>query len=472
MKILILASNPRKDLNLDREIRDLKDVIEKSRNQQAFEVEDALAVRVGDLQDLLHRHRPQIVHFCGHGSGRQGLVFEGNDGGEQWVRAEALSDLFRLFANNVGCVLLNACYSEEQADAIVNHIDYVIGMNQEIRDDAAIAFSKGFYRALGYECSIEEAYEFGRNAIQLEISGSSKMRSGVTEQQRKVEVVNTVATVVIPEHLKPILKRNPNLNPDSNRFVSDAEQVFLQARQEKIQLEVAKALARKDTNLEQSHSQATTGTNPFDRNLPLAITTLASVVLLVAFMAFSIVSQYSKPPIASPLPQPIGSDQTTRKVNQKGLELIMAFESLQTEAYTDGVGTLTIGYGTTKGVRRGMKISQAQAEELLKIDLRSAGRSVMSMVKMPLNDDQFSALTSFVYNVGPEAVAASTLLRVLNEGDYEQASDEFLIWDGGGRSYSPDASQVIPGLSLRRQAERALFLGYSPQPFIDAQHAK
>ena len=142
MKILILASNPRGDLKLDREIRDLKDVIEKSGNRQRFEVQDALAVRVGDLQDLLFRHRPQIVHFCGHGSGRQGLVFESNNRGEQWVRVEALSDLFRLFAQNVGCVLLNACYSEEQANAIVNHIDYVIGMSHEIQDNAAISFSR------------------------------------------------------------------------------------------------------------------------------------------------------------------------------------------------------------------------------------------------------------------------------------------------------------------------------------------
>ncbi len=220
MKILILASNPRKDLNLDREIRDLKDAIVKSRGRQEFQVEDALAVRVGELQDLLFRHQPQIVHFCGHGSGQQGLVFEGNDGGEQWVRADALSDLFRLFSRNVGCVLLNACYSEEQANAIVNHIDYVIGMNQEIRDDAAIAFSKGFYRALGYDCSIEEAYEFGKNAIQLEISGSSKVRSAVTEVDRKLEVINVVETTVIPEHLKPILKRKPSLVSVPNSTLS------------------------------------------------------------------------------------------------------------------------------------------------------------------------------------------------------------------------------------------------------------
>jgi len=255
MKILILASNPRKDLNLDREIRDLKDVIEKSRDRQEFEVEDALAVRVGDLQDLLFRYRPQVVHFCGHGSGQQGLVFEGNDGGEQWVRAEALSDLFRLFAENVGCVLLNACYSEEQANAIVNHIDYVIGMSREIQDNAAIAFSKGFYRALGYECSIEQAFEFGRNAIQLEISGSSKMRSATTEQQRKLEVVDAVTKIVIPEHLKPILKCRATLTPVSNLVISGSEQMLSQAKREEIQLGVAKALAEEEPSLNQFREQ-------------------------------------------------------------------------------------------------------------------------------------------------------------------------------------------------------------------------
>jgi hypothetical protein len=71
-RILILASNPRKDLNLDREIRDLREVIEKSRSREQFEVEDALAVRVKDLQNLLLKHEPQIVHFCGHGSVSRG----------------------------------------------------------------------------------------------------------------------------------------------------------------------------------------------------------------------------------------------------------------------------------------------------------------------------------------------------------------------------------------------------------------
>ena len=256
MKILILASNPRKDLNLDREIRDLKGVIEKSRNRAQFEVVIELAVQVKDLQQHMLNHEPQIVHFCGHGGGEEGLVFEGNDGGEQWVRAEALSDLFRVvsISTNVCCVLLNACYSEEQANAIVNHIDYVIGMNQEIRDDAAIAFSKGFYQALGYERSIEEAYEFGKNAIWLEISGSSKMRSVATEETRKAEVVGAIGQTTIPEHLKPILKTKPTLTTSSKTTITAHNQPISQETRTAIQLDIDKSLEKKiNTQLPGQH---------------------------------------------------------------------------------------------------------------------------------------------------------------------------------------------------------------------------
>jgi len=219
-KILILASNPRKDLNLDEEIRQLREVIDNSRDHEDFELVDALAVRVGDLHELMFKHRPQIVHFCGHGGGAQGLVFNSDQGQEQLVGTEALSGLFSLFAENVECVLLNACYSQEQANAIVAHIKYAIGMNQEIRDDAAIAFSIGFYRALGYACGIEDAYEFGCNAIQLEISGSSQSRSMVAEPRRKLDVIDTFKNTAIPEHLKPVLILNPSL-PNVDRTISE-----------------------------------------------------------------------------------------------------------------------------------------------------------------------------------------------------------------------------------------------------------
>ncbi|MEP0924376.1 CHAT domain-containing protein [Leptolyngbya sp. ST-U4] len=297
MKILILASNPRKDLNLDHEIRDLKDVIENSRNRQEFEVEDALAVRVEDLQDLLLRHKPQIVHFCGHGSGQQGLVFENDDGGEQWVRAEALSDLFKLFSEHVECILLNACYSEEQANAIVNHINYVIGMNQEIRDDAAIAFAKGFYRALGYDCSIEQAYEFGKNAIQLEISGSSKTRSGGADVARKVEVVDAIQQIAIPEHLKPILKKKPNLILSAKSAIADPQQRLSQENRTAILLDIDKFL-----------KQFIPGKGKSNKNYSPFLATLA--MLLACFVGFVLLKDANQsneqPPVKPPIETPGG----------------------------------------------------------------------------------------------------------------------------------------------------------------------
>ena len=114
---------------------------------------DELAVTVERWQALLVERQPQIVHFYGHGRGQQGLVSAREEGGERSVETEALSNLLKPICEiaPIQCVLLNACYSEAQANVIV-HIDYVIGMQQEIQDKAAITFSKSFYRALGYDC--------------------------------------------------------------------------------------------------------------------------------------------------------------------------------------------------------------------------------------------------------------------------------------------------------------------------------
>jgi DNA polymerase III delta prime subunit len=212
-KILIIASNPRKDLNLDREIRDLKGVIKRSRNKAQFDMEIELAVRPDDLQELFLENEPRIVHFCGHGTGEQGLVLENDAGREQLVSTNALSSLFEFFDNKVECVLLNACYSDVQASAIIQHINYVVGMSQEIRDDAAIAFATGFYRGLGYGKSIEESYKLGCNAIQLQIDNNVTSRSRSDEASRKLGAVNSVEQVLIPEHLKPRLKKKQHLTP-------------------------------------------------------------------------------------------------------------------------------------------------------------------------------------------------------------------------------------------------------------------
>ena len=149
-RILILAANPRQDLDLRREIHVLKSVIERSQEGEEFEIKIDSAVRPQDLQKLFLEYKPRIIHFCGHGTGEQGLVLEDGEGAEKLVSTFALSDLFKRFSDQVECVLLNACYSEQQADVIKDDINYVIGMSQAIKDDAAIVFARGFYQALAY----------------------------------------------------------------------------------------------------------------------------------------------------------------------------------------------------------------------------------------------------------------------------------------------------------------------------------
>lgn len=167
IQILIFAVNPQDTdrLRLDQEIRDIEDGIDRSKYNEQFLVKTKLAVRIRDLRRDIMKYEPDIVHFSGHGS-REGLVLEDNSGNSVLVSADALSDLFKEFKHHVECVVLNACYSESQAEAIHQHIDYVVGMNSSVSDKAAIEFSVGFYDALGAMKSYKKAFDFGRNAVQ------------------------------------------------------------------------------------------------------------------------------------------------------------------------------------------------------------------------------------------------------------------------------------------------------------------
>lgn len=169
-KILILAANPKhtNQLRLDEEVREIQEGLQRSRSRDQFEIVSRWAVRPGDLRRALLDHEPQIVHFSGHGAGAKGLALEDNAGQVKLVSGKALAGLFKLVQENVDCVLLNACYSAVQADAIHKHIGYVIGMGDTIGDRAAIEFAVGFYDGLGADRSYEDAFEFGLSAIALE----------------------------------------------------------------------------------------------------------------------------------------------------------------------------------------------------------------------------------------------------------------------------------------------------------------
>ncbi len=169
-KVLVLAANPENltRLRLDQEIREIKIGLGQAKYRDYFQVEPSLAVRPVDLQQAMLDYEPQIVHFCGHGAGQEGLILEGDDGLPFPVSSSALADLFELFANKVECVVLNSCHTQYQAKAISEYIPYVVGMKKEIPDRTAISFAVGFYRALGAGEPIDFAFRMGRNRLKIE----------------------------------------------------------------------------------------------------------------------------------------------------------------------------------------------------------------------------------------------------------------------------------------------------------------
>ncbi|WP_043611600.1 lysozyme [Chromobacterium violaceum] len=144
------------------------------------------------------------------------------------------------------------------------------------------------------------------------------------------------------------------------------------------------------------------------------------------------------------------------KTNAAGISLIKQFEGVRLAAYQDMVGVWTIGYGHTgPDVKAGMTITQQQADQLLAADLEKFETGIRKAVIVPLNANQFSALVSFSYNLGLGNLRSSTLLRLLNKGDYNGAAAQFPRWNRAG-------GQAVPGLTRRRKAEQALFLTPAP----------
>jgi hypothetical protein len=167
--ILFLTADPTnlRHLRLQKEFREIQSELQSSKHRKKFILKPIMAVRPPDIsQSLLDTH-PTIVHFSGHGAFEGSLCFENEEGEAHLISPDALAALFKRFANQIKCVVLNACYSEIQANAIARYIEFVIGMSQQIDDEAAIAFSIGFYQAVGAGCKFEEAYELGCVQIQL-----------------------------------------------------------------------------------------------------------------------------------------------------------------------------------------------------------------------------------------------------------------------------------------------------------------
>jgi hypothetical protein len=177
--ILFLASEPTDAgrLRLGREVEEVRDRLRVEIAQGRLRLDSRWAVRPRDLSQVMHDARPRLVHFSGHGSSDHRLVLEADDGHMTSVAPDALADLFEHFPEVEG-VVLNACWSDDQAEALARCVPHVAGMRDAISDRAAIAFASGLYGALAAGRPFPEAFDLG--CVELRLLG-------------------------IPEHLTPVL---------------------------------------------------------------------------------------------------------------------------------------------------------------------------------------------------------------------------------------------------------------------------
>ena len=140
------------------------------------------------------------------------------------------------------------------------------------------------------------------------------------------------------------------------------------------------------------------------------------------------------------------------KTGTKGIDLIKHFEGCELEAYKCAAGVWTIGYGHIKGVTSNSVITQEQAEQMLVEELNEYEGYINNMVTTPLSQNQFDALVSWVYNLGGGNLKASTLLKVVNSGEFDGVPAQIMRWNKAG-------GKVLEGLTRRRQAEADLFSG-------------
>lgn len=175
-RILFVSANPlgTSQLRIGAETRQIKEEIGLAKARDKFLFTTNLAVTTRTLSRAILQEDPTIVHFSGHGD-EEGLCLETDSGLSKMVDATALGMLFKNFADTIKCVVLNACYSKAQAEAIVKHIPFVIGMNRAVKDEAALAFSVHFYQALTDGTGIGKAFAIGLAGMAMAAPGEENV---------------------------------------------------------------------------------------------------------------------------------------------------------------------------------------------------------------------------------------------------------------------------------------------------------
>lgn len=170
ISVLFLAANPldEDELRLDEEARSIHEMIRKSEHRDSVRLESRWAVRPLDALQAINEVEPTIVHFSGHGSDQDEIVFQNEQGNAKVVSLAAIVQMMKASSDKIRLVFFNSCYSRAQAEAVVDHVEAAIGMNDSIGDEAARVFSSQFYSAIGFGKSVQTAFEQGKAALMLE----------------------------------------------------------------------------------------------------------------------------------------------------------------------------------------------------------------------------------------------------------------------------------------------------------------
>lgn len=168
--VLFLAANPidQQQLRLDEEVRAIGEMLRKSEHRDAVRLESRWAVRPVDVLQAINECRPRVVHFSGHGSDQDEIVFQDNAGNAKFVSKEAIVQTIAAGSDEIQLVFFNTCYSRQQAEAVVEHVPAAIGMKTSIGDEAARIFAGQFYSSIGFGHSVGRAFRQAQSLLKME----------------------------------------------------------------------------------------------------------------------------------------------------------------------------------------------------------------------------------------------------------------------------------------------------------------
>ena len=169
IRILFLSANPlpTSRILVDLEAKEIREKLEEGPYGNKFELQKCEATQPIDIQKLLLKHRPHIVHFCGHGHKTQKIILGGAAGRAKTVDKQGLAQIFTLYNHHLRLVVLNACFTDALARSIAQTVDYAVGTGKGIGDKAAVAFAGALYRALGFGKCVRDAFESAKAELAL-----------------------------------------------------------------------------------------------------------------------------------------------------------------------------------------------------------------------------------------------------------------------------------------------------------------